>query len=198
MLVDQIQHLINVINDLSGGNDMVAGVIMASLLGSSIFMLRSLITSLIDILKKQMTTTMTLKSNVDVFHLFNSYIEKNYEGIKDKGRIISTTSLNGYGRTVKTFGEGTHIIRLNGAFVRLVKTSEKSGNTYLESITITKLGRSHTWFNDIIKKLKDMEDNNNECLQKVSRWEGGDINFVRYQEYTLLDSVVLPKALKKK
>lgn len=201
MLFEFIQDVITTVNELSGGNQFVGGVVVASISGAIMYALKTTPTLLVKFIKSQFTTTMTFN---------NAGWEKNHtfirmsEFIHNRCTEMGTRSLmvdssydwrDGKAKMILTIGAGNHIFFYRGRPLLLNRAEHgnNQGETIKEVITLYKFGRSH----DLFKQLVDENRPKDVDGLSISHWEKGEWRTINNVMCGGLDSVALDLDVRK-
>ena len=163
-----IESLTSVINELSMGNQGIAGGITLALTGSALYVIKETPRTVYNFIKKQCTTSLTL-NNSD-WQKNQTFIQLN-KFIKSKTTETGsrTVSIDSYwdedeccAKVVLSLGYGLHFFWYKGRLMWVEKRMlESSGSErQKEQTTITYLGRSHRVFEEILEDNKRDKDNN--------------------------------------
>lgn len=185
-----IKTIIDYINYISGGNQMIGGAISLALMGGTTYLLRSVPMNLWKFFVKHTTTELVTTSQNIVFHNLLKWIQdKGYAG---KFRKIKLSNGRwGYEESLtKSVGYGTHIIwyKFRPILITLNKEESKS-DVDKETIILKKLGRSHKIFDCLIRQISDRkEDINSTSIHKMREksW-----HFIAKQPKRELESVII-------
>jgi len=155
-----ITDVIVVINEVSGNNQMIAGAISLWLLGIVTYCCRSIPLKLWHLLVKHLTTEMTITNSNQSYYDILKWIEIN--GYADKFRRINFT--NGkWGEDeeiVKSVGYGSHIMWHKWRPIRISREREQNQHSRdKEIIHLTRLGRSHKPFDNLLNELHNIHKN---------------------------------------
>jgi len=166
MLNDFLSPIFEYVNKLSDGNQMIGGAISLWLMGVITYFCRNIPLKVFEFLKKQLTTEIVLT---------NSH------------RSETVTSV-GYGRHVIWF-------RNRPIWINLERENSMSERDK-EVLTITKIGRSHKMFNELIKDIDCKDDKDDMIEFEVARY--GDWRFAGYQPKRHFGSVVIKPEIQQK
>lgn len=190
---DIVISAFNYINELSKGNQIIAGVISLWSLGIVTYLCRLMPMRIYAFLKKHLTTSLTVTSQHNSFHNMQEWLyERNI--VKKLRNVKLSNGRYGYDeRTVKTVGYGSHIIWYHG--IPLMITLQKEENARAEydreTIMLTKFGRSHAMFDNIITEITNPKL---KMKDKVKVYKFNDCwNFVNNQPKRPLDSIFIEK-----
>jgi len=154
MIQDFIRHLNQLVEQVSGGNQMIAGAVVLWALGTSTYLLKALPLRLWFHLKKQSTTTLDIVNDDPVFYQVAEWLQRQPSASKSRRIKLGNGYSNMHG-TMKSIGYGTHLVWV-GWIPLLVSLNKETNSTYKvrETITITKLGRSHKVFDSLAEDIK--------------------------------------------
>lgn len=195
MLVDLIHWATNFANQVSGGNQFIGGVVVASLSGAVMYTVRVIPNTIIRVIKSQFTTSMNFN---------NAGWEKNQtfirlsEFIRSRcteagSRTLMVDSIydweNGRPKMVLTIGVGNHFFFYRGRPLLLTRLEHgnNQGETIKETITLYKFGRSH----DLFKQLVDENRPKKTGKLTISHWEKGEWCTISNVDCGGLDSIAL-------
>jgi len=155
-----IEQFVTKINSLSGGNQFIAGAIGAWGLGIATYLARNVPEMCWDYARRHLSTEMSVNSSQEIFTALLEWIEK--EGLSHSCRRVKfldkrhchQLDSGEIAGSVKTVGYGSHLLWYRGRLL-LVELSLQQTPSYAdkECISITKFGRSHQLFHDIMEQL---------------------------------------------
>jgi chaperone BCS1 len=155
----------NYINSISGNNQMIGGAITMWVMGVVTYYARSVPNSILYFLKRHLTTTMSVHNSTTVYtDLMTLLKEKN---VADKLRVFQILEYlpnNGDKEiSVKSIGTGTHIIwfKYRPLLISLVTEESHGVKTEKQKIFITKLGRSHKLFDELVESATTIKPQTN-------------------------------------
>jgi chaperone BCS1 len=155
---------------------------LISLYGAGVltFLLRNVPTKIYNLFLRYFTTTLTLTSQNDIYHLAlkwfeNEFRNKNYRTIK-----LTNGRWGRDSKTTKSFGYGVHFIVYHRTIllVALSKDAQSIAEYDKETLAIKKLGRSHKIFDNLMKEFIVSEKKNSKILQ-INKGNSGDWYYVR-------------------
>lgn len=155
-----IDSIIGAINDMSRGNQMIAGAISLWALGVMTYIARTVPSKIYSFVVKHCTTEVTLTSSNTSFQDFIRWFSRDSQSNKVRKIKISNGRWGNACESVKSIGYGTHLIfyKKMPLLIRVSKDSEAKSEYDKETIVITKLGRSHKLFNDLIEEISIKEE----------------------------------------
>ena len=145
-------------------------------------------------LKKTFTTTYTLTSYNETFHLFLEWYQS--QGLAEKGRYVKVSNGQwGDGKMVGSLGYGKQIFRYGGRFVSIELESQKVAGTTRDkdAITLVTLGRSHSVFDRMLTEVCQIERSKN--LNTIKRYDGWWATSSE-QDFRSFDTIFLNKGIK--
>ena len=161
-----IDGIVSFVNGVSGGNQMIAGALMLTLSGSALYLAKELPKSVFELLKKTLTTTLTINNgayeNEQLFLKISSMM--NHSNSEKSVRTLSVDTCfdpSGSAKVYISFGYGFHIMRYGGELLFVKKNKLEKVGTYkvIDEISMTKIGRSHSIFNKMVaENSKDSEE----------------------------------------
>ena len=189
-----INRVFEFINEVSDGNQMIGGALSLWALGVLSYICRGVPAQIHSLARRYLTTELAVASQNASFHSLMRWME--IKGYANRFRRVKLR--NGrYGhdkKSTKSVGEGWHIFWYKSRPVFVTMKSEQSIGDYdKEKMTIMKIGRSHTLFDDLItesEEITNREDSNKTVVYRSSGRNG----FCRCgaQPIRSLDSVILP------
>ncbi len=187
-----IEEMITRVNEMSGGNQFLAAAISAWVLGVATFILRKIPTDLIQLVKKHLTTSITMTSQNISFYALMIWLETN--GYSKKFRRLKITNGRwGDDATTKAVGYGRHLMWY-GHIPMLIDLSrvDSVADRDKEEITLSKLGRSHSVFDRLLTEIKRCDDDSD--TMTVIRKYNKDSWFTVKQPKRNLNSIFMPGA----
>jgi mitochondrial chaperone BCS1 len=183
-------NILQTIGELAHTNPLFVGAISMYGIGILTYLLRSVPVKIWNFVKNQFTTSLTVTSQHIVYHNMLSW----FECLLTDKRIKTLKLSNGrygHGRTVLSFGYGTHIMWYKCRFllVTLTKDSENKTEFDKDTLTIIILGRSRTLFLDMLHEISDMKKD--ETKIDVYKANGDSWAFVRSISKRSRESVFL-------
>jgi chaperone BCS1 len=178
------------IHFLVGNNEVAAAVILAGLMGSLTFFARAFPRTIINFLVKHATTTMTLNSSTESYYQLLSYLEA--EGLSIKSRFINIgNGVYGDKGLIKQIGYGTQVFWYNRVPLKMTVEKEDSDSRQpKEFLHITKLGRDHGLFDDMLEAIKTTKKKDETSFYKyASEYK----EYITKQPTRPLDTVILPE-----
>jgi len=186
-------ELINAITTYCNSNPVIAGLVGLWGLTVLTFFVKTIPSKLMTLIKKHLTTTIYLYNYTYAYHQFMKWIDD--KDMVKKFRAVSIIS-GRYGdeeEHTKGVGYGKHVIFLKGRPL-IIELEEKESDSYMEKnvLRITKLGRSHKFFNDILKEI-NVKDNS---IIKVYKDAESNWVFNKKQRKSYIENVCLEKEKK--
>ncbi|MBC8437153.1 AAA family ATPase [bacterium] len=190
------QQITAYIDTAVGGNEFASGIILGGVMGSLTYLARYIPSRSLEIFQKHVTTRIHFNSTQLSFHLILEYFAK--EGLSDSSRSIKVgNGMWGEDRKqTKEIGYGTHWFWFGGIPIKIDLTQEDgssaSSTRIKEFMTITKFGRSHKLFNDLLEETREKRD-----LTKTAYKQGGDYEeHICSQPVRPFASVILDKTVR--
>lgn len=154
-IFNKITELNALLETLLNNNEFAIGLVITFILGSTSYLLRSIPTTVYQFVKRHTITSLEIRSNMDSYYDLLKYLQ--VKGINTSSRKIKM--LNGrYGdsKLSKALGYGSQFFILNKQPI-LILISQVDGVTGdpIDQLTISKFGRSHKYFDNIILNIKD-------------------------------------------
>lgn len=180
------------INSLSDGNQMIAGAISLWLMGTITYICREVPRQIYAVIRKHITTEFISTSQHESFHALLKWFEK--KGYTKKFRRVKfSNGRYGDNKTIKSVGYGTHMIWFGWMpiWVTLNKEDSKS-EMDKETIILTKIGRSHILFDELIKEIMKRADKTDRF--EVYRASKGEWRYSCWQPKRDFDSVIMDEA----
>ena len=191
-----IEQLLQRINDVTGGNQFMAAAISAWLIGIATFLLRKVPQDILGLIKKHLTTSMTMTSNNESYYVLMAWFEsKGYSKKFRKIKIVNgrwggeySTKAVGYGQHLMWYGRIPLMVDLQ----RIDTVADRDK----EEITLSKLGRSHKLFDTLLHDLRCPDDS---CeMTKIKMHSGdGEWSLIK-QPKRELNSILMPDTDKDK
>lgn len=173
-----------------GGNEFASGAIIAGLMASATYLLRAVPRQLLNAIKKHTTTTIELSSNNKSFHTMAVYLAA--RGIADQSRLLKVgNGRYGDDKNVKELGHGTQVFWLNWYTPVLITSRREDSVSQIvkEFITITKLGRSHKLFNDLLSDIEAEAIDN--TVTKYYKFQDGYEQFIGKQPKRKIETIAI-------
>ncbi len=158
-----IESAIKFITSLSGDNQMIAGAISLWALGVLTYLARTVPSKIYNFVVKHCTTEVTLTSTNTSFQDFIRWFSKDNQSNKVRKIKISNGRWGNSCESVKSIGYGRHLIfyKRMPLLISVSKDIEAKSEYDKETIVITKLGRSHKLFNQLIEEISVKEEGSN-------------------------------------
>ena len=190
-----IEAIVQKINELSGGNQFLAAAVSAWVLGVATFILRKVPSDLLRLVKKHLTTSMTITSGHNSFYELMAWLDTCGYGRKFRrvnvtngrwGEESTAAKAVGFGRHLMWWKRTPMIIELN----RIESQSERDK----QEVVISKIGRSHALFDRLLKEIKRSTDKE-DSMTKI-RSCCNDYWRLAKQPKRTLESIYLPNEIK--
>lgn len=198
---ESLKDITAYVHDVVGGNEFAAGAILAWLLAVAGFLFRSWPTRVWKFLMKHAGTTLTIHSSHDVFYVVGAYLE--YSGFVNNSRVIKLSNRevpyslarddDEEDKRIKEVGYGTQVFWHSWyrPLVISVTKEESASSAVKEIIHITKLGRSHKFFDRLVSEAYEMDKQNISEMIRCYMQEAHTMTMVAQQPRLSLDSVVI-------
>lgn len=190
-----LEQLLQKINEVTGGNQFMAAALSAWLLGVATFFFRKVPQDIMALVKKHLTTSMTLTSNNASFYALMRWLEE--KGYAKKFRRIKITNGRfGDGNIIKSVGYGRHIM-WHGWIPLLVELERRDSvaDRDKEEITLTKLGRNHKLFDSLLEAFA-VNDEDHSATTKIRMYGTDECWTEIRQPKRDLTSVLIPKEMR--
>lgn len=192
-ITELLQNITAYIDTAVGGNEFASGILLGGLMGSATYLARIIPATIWSFTKKHTTTSMDLNSTHESFHYLMRYFFKH--GLSDISRTIKMGNGKwGEGKPTKEVGYGKHWFWYKGWPIQIELTKEagpSASSQVKEFATITKIGRSHILFNEIIANIKETTKKQDMTVYYM----GGDHKeWICEQPKRFLTSIILSKA----
>jgi len=183
---------------LVGGNEFAAGALIAGASGWALYIAKSVPSNIYEFVLKHTTTTMTVHNDNDAYYKMIAFFKKN--GMLKNSRYIKIH--NGrYGDDDEgtiDIGYGSQLFFINWytpVYIHIEMKDSSATDKFKETLTITKLGRSHDVFEDILRTINKKDP----FGEKTDFYKFGNYKeFVNTQPKRTFDSIVLPDVEKEK
>jgi chaperone BCS1 len=155
-----IENVLEYINSVSGGNQMVAGALTVTLSGGTFYLLKVLPIKIFTFFRKQLITTLTLNNtDYEKQHTFTQVTNALLaESTESGSRTLTLESFweNNEKQVRLTVGEGTHLIRYNRKWIWVVRGVIDSGGSdrLKEIVKISYIGRSHDFYKNLVEDFQ--------------------------------------------
>ncbi len=157
-IINFMSGFIVAFNAYAKDNQMIAGAISLWGLGVVSYLGRNVPKKIWDLVLKQSTTKMTLMSSSQAFYNFLTWFHR--QGYSNKTRSMKITSGRwGEDKTsLKSIGYGSHYLFYKYLPLKIHMSKEESTHSAMEKdeLTITKLGRSHKFFDRLFGEIQDI------------------------------------------
>ncbi|MCK5604264.1 AAA family ATPase [Candidatus Pacearchaeota archaeon] len=177
------------INTVCGGNEFMAAALSAWMLGVATFVLRKVPADIAALVKKHLTTSITITSqNISFYSLMKWLQAKGYSRKFRRVKITNgrwgdcvATKAVGYGRHLIWYNRVPMLIELNRVDTRADRDKEE--------IILSKLGRSHRCFDTLLTEIKRCDKD--PTMTTIRKFNKEDWNTVK-QPKRSLDSIFIP------
>lgn len=191
------QNIFDMFNQISKANPFIAGAVSLWGLGILTYLFRNVPQKIMSFLVKHFTTTVYISSTHEVYHLFMKWFDK--QGISNKLRKIKYTNGRwGYSDSAtKGVGYGEHIFwyKRRPIQINLVK-EENKGDSIIDTLTLTKLGRTHKFFNDLFEEI--CKPDPEEIKTHIYSFGGKSWDYSKSQPLRSFDTVYIDADSKKR
>lgn len=182
--------MISTIIAIIKGNPMLAAGVGVYGLSMATFLFRHIPYKIGEIMKRQFTTTLSIASQNSSFHNALKAIEKEIDG-KNYRTIKISNGRWGSSSTQKGIGSGAHIIRYKKKFIAIERIKEATDTEYdKEILRITKIGRSHKFFDEFIADIGKSKIYNGSI--PLYSFDGGWC-YAKLQDERSMDTIMIPK-----
>ena len=189
-----MEKIISLLNEMTGGNQVLTTVVSMYGLGMLTWLFRSVPRTVLNFLKRHLTTELVVTSHSNTFHNAIKWFEHNYGHLNLRSLKISG---NGgrfnerEGDNPLSIGYGHHWIWYNKTllFVSLERSSQNMTEYDKDTLTIKKLGRSRKLFDNIANEFKASK-NVKEKLE-IFRLEESWWEYATHQPKRDIDSVFM-------
>lgn len=161
-----IDAVISYINELSQGNQMVAGAMTLAASGMVGFLFTKMPSKIFDLIKKQVVTELVL-NNTDwnknqTFLKLSEFLHKLTTESGSRTLILDSGWVDGKDIIGLSIGYGKHFFFYRGKFMWLnrIKLDSSGSERMKEELTISVLGRSHDIFKELVKDNTPESDDN--------------------------------------
>lgn len=195
MLFDLIHNVIRIANELSGGNQFVGGVVVASFSGAFMYLVKQCPVWIFRFVKSQFTTSMTFNNagweKKQTFIRLSEFIHNRCTEIGTRSLMVDSSYdwETGRAKMILTIGAGNHIFFYRGRPLLLNRAEHgnNQGETIKEVITLFKFGRSHELFKQLVDDNRPKDTDG----LSISHWEKGAWQTINNVICGGLDSVAL-------
>ena len=175
------------------GNEFAIGMVITGSLGAVTYLLRAIPNKIYQTMKKHLTTTLTIDSSHAVYHEVMS--EMVNQGVVDNSRVIKFS--NGFNRwdnetNTKTISYGTQFFIWGHMPVKVHVGKHESDRQIIDIIEIRKFGRSHKFFDELLKSVQVKNESNKTDATDYYKQSGDDRSFINRQPHRDLDSIYIP------
>lgn len=137
----------------ANSNQLIAGALSLWGLGTITYLAKNIPEKIWICIKRQLTTEMALTSRHVAFHELMDWLSRN--GPKNIRSVKINNGRYGYETDgcIRSIGYGNHYMKLFGSWMRLSLMQDNATTSDIERdrLTITKLGRDHTAFDELFK-----------------------------------------------
>ena len=157
-----IQSVTSWINEMSGGNEFLAAAMGAAMIAGITYLCKDIPLKGWRLFLKHTTTSMTLSSCHESYHLITRWLAS--QGVPDRLRALRIENGKwGQGASNKGIGTGSHLIWFRKRPLRIhLSIKEGSGRDMdISEMMLTKFGRSHKLFNEMLEEAVSFEQNKN-------------------------------------
>lgn len=188
-----IEELLRRVNEVTGGNQFMAAALSAWLLGVATFVLRKIPADILGLVKKHLTTSITITSHNISFYTFMQWLDSSGKSRKFR-RVKITNGQWGDEAATKAVGYGRHLLWL-GTTPTLIDLSriDTHSEREKEEIVLSKLGRSHKVFDSLLIKIKTADEDSSDKMTSIRQYARDDWITVK-QPKRSMDSIFLPDA----
>lgn len=188
-----IESIVQKINELSGGNQFLAAAVSAWVLGVATFILRKVPSDLMKLVKKHLTTSMTITSSHNSFYELMAWLDTCGYGRKFR-KVNVTNGKWGEDAATKAVGYGRHLMWWNRSpMIIELKRIEAQSERDKQEVTISKIGRSHTLFDRLLNEIKSADKEH--TMTKIRSCCGTYWHLTTQPKRTL-ESIYLPNEIK--
>lgn len=178
IIIEAIQWATKLANDISHGNQFMAGVVMASFSTVALYLCKTMPLKLLNFLKLQFTTSLTFNNagweQRQTFVRLSNFIHERCTEFGSRTIMVDSSYdwRDGRSKMMLTIGAGNHFFLYKGRPLLLsrVEHGNNQGDTIKEVITLHKFGRSHKLFHDLVEENKPKTTGQ----LVVSAWEKGE------------------------
>lgn len=180
--------IINTITAYCNSNPVVSGLIGLWGLTVLTFFVKTVPSRAIGLIKKHLTTTIYLHSYTYAYHQFMKWIDNKDIVKKFRSVAVNNGQWGNNEKHTKGVGYGRHLIFLKGKLLSISLDKEETDH-YIEKATlkITKFGRSHKFFDKILKEINVKDDKN----IKIYRSSEGNWVFNKEQRKNNIENICL-------
>lgn len=190
-----IEAVVHKINELSGGNQFLAAAASAWILGVATFILRKVPSDLLQLVKKHLTTSMTITSGHNSFYELMAWLDTCGYGRKFRRVNVTNGRWGEQAHAAKAVGYGRHLMwwKQTPMIIELSRIESNSERDKQEVI-ISKLGRSHALFDRLLEEIKSSADKE-DTVTKIRSCCGTYWRLTSQPKRTL-ESIYLPNEIK--
>jgi chaperone BCS1 len=176
------------INSVFGGNQMLISTVTFTLTGAMVYLSRSLFFGVLNLVKKELTTTVMLDSSHVSYHKILNQLS--YTNIIENARCLGITNGRwGGDNSELSAGEGRQILNLFGklCLIKIEQVTHTGGDNIVYKMTIIYLGRSHEY----AKKILELSQKEISSKVNLIVYDAVTISSPSYQRRDNLQSRVL-------
>lgn len=196
--MDFITGIIDRLNQLSSGNQFIAGALSLYGLGILTYLLRNVPMSIWNFGVKHLTTTVYVSSTHEIYYQIMNWLGK--LKVTDGARVLKLSNGRwGYSEQItKGIGYGEHLFIIRKRPVKiLVMKEDNKGDSVIDTMKITVPGRSYALFNEMVKEASEI--NSAEPKTGIYTWAGkGQWVLTKTQRIRTFDTVYLDTGIKER
>lgn len=195
-----LETILGYINAASHGNPMIAGAVTLAASGSLMYLIKELPMKFFYFLRAQFTTTASFNNGSwekqTTFIRIADFLAQKTTEAGSRSVTIDSVWDRDTGRTklVVTIGSGKHFFFYRGQPIMLHRSmmQENNGDVIKEIITLTKFGRSHNLFHELVK---DNTPTKHKALS-ISTWAQGEWRQTSELDAGGLETIALDKEIR--
>lgn len=195
MISEYFKMIVDFINNLSGGNQMIAGAISLWVLGTTTWICKSVPQRVFDFLIKHLTTEMAITSYNQSFFDLMDWLED--KGFSHRFRRFKITNgkWGSEDSTTKGVGYGSHIIwhKWKPIKISLEKEGDSHSERDKETIRLVRIGRSHKPFDDLVDELRRKREDDRDMTAMYMHMGNDGWSFAGKQPKRPIESVIVEK-----
>lgn len=183
------------VNEMCGGNQFMAAAVSAWMLGVATYILRKVPTDVAALVKKHLTTSITITSQNMSFYALMVWLES--KGYSEKFRRVKIVNGRwGSDTATKAVGYGQHLMWYGSTpmLIELIRVDTRA-NLDKEEIVLSKLGRSHRCFDRLLAEIKTCSDDS-DTMTQIRKFNKDDW-FTIKQPKRSLDSIFISSELRR-
>lgn len=149
----------NFVNTAVDGNEFASALILTTLIGMAVYVLRAVPRIIANLLKRHLTTTVTFTDNLSSYHMLIDAFSK--RGMFNNLRTVKITNgaWHSEDETHKGIGFGNHYLFYGGYPLLINLTRIGELNQDVSEMNITSIGRSHKFIDKIMDDIRQTVDN---------------------------------------